>query len=288
MCKTAAVAPLVVFVLALALTTHRAVAQTLPQWELLGGVQSADTADTMWAARSVHKMSPPRAHIWMRHLLTTAAGSADIIYEYFVDCAQGTVGLESKRGELTPASKTGVQAYSGRMPVTPDEQRPSEPTPGSIEAVAYRTGCAWVSDAVSSQRSPEARGTPSLDRTWYPVLYAESPHDTIYVDTTHAHRVTRAPSLVSIWMRMTLHSADSLVINGKRASYIMAEDHVRCGDLKLMKLATIQFLAFDDRDVFLGAGDAADAPLHSVTEGTREWAAAALGCVHVLHQQRTP
>ena len=142
--------------------------------------------------------------------------------------------------------------------MTPDERRPSEPTPGSIEAVAYRTGCAWVSNAVSSQRSPEDRGTPTMDRTWYPVLYAENPHDTIYVDTTHAHRMTREPSLVSVWMRMTLHSTDSLVINGKRASYIMAEDHVRCVDLKLMKLATIQFLAFDGRDVFLGAGDTPD------------------------------
>ena len=73
--KTAAVARLVLFVLALALTSHRTTAQTLPQWELLGGDQSADTADSIWAARSVHKVSPPRAHIWMRHLLATAAGS---------------------------------------------------------------------------------------------------------------------------------------------------------------------------------------------------------------------
>lgn len=280
------VARLVLLAVALALTSQRTIAQTLPQWELLAGVQSADTSDSMWAARSVRKVSPPRGHIWMRHLLTTAAGSADVIYEYVVNCSEGTIALESKRGELTPASKTGVHAFSGRMPVTPDEQRPSEPTPGSIEAVAYRTGCAWVSDAVSSQRSPEDRGMPTMDRTWYPVLHAESPHDTIYVDSADAHRLTHQLSLISVWLRMTAHDADSLMIDGHRAAYIVAEDHVRCGDLKAMRLATVQYLAFDGRDVFLGAGDTPDAPLHSLAEGTREWAAAVVSCVHVLHHDR--
>ena len=126
-----------------------------------------------------------------------------------------------------------------------------------------------------------------MDASWYPVLFAESPHDTIYVDSADAHRLKRQPSLISVWLRMTAKGADSLVIDGHRAAYIVAEDHVRCGDLNGMKLATVQFLAFDARDVFLGAGDTPDAPLHSLAQGTREWAEAAISCVHVLHQERT-
>jgi hypothetical protein len=274
------------FALTLVTPTRRAVAQDLPQWEFLGGVQSADTADTMWAARSVRKVAPPRTLIWMRHLLTTSAGSADIIYEYAVNCSDGTVALESKREDLTPAAKGG-QSFSGRIPITADEQRPSEPAPGSIDAVAFRTACAWLNDAVSSSRGPEARGMPTMDESWYPVLFAESPHDTIYVDSAGAHRLVRQPSLISVWLRMTARTGDSLVVGGHRAAYIVAEDHVRCGDLKAMRLATVQFLAFDARDVFLGAGDTPEAPLHSLAEGTREWATAVVSCVHVLHQGRS-
>ncbi len=258
---------LLLLVLALAVASRQTAAQALHQWELLGGVQAADTSDSIWAARSLRKVGPPRTHIWMRHLLTTAAGSADIIFEFAIDCSEGTVALETKRGEMTPASKTGVEPFSGQMPVTPEEGRPSEPVPGSIEAVAFRTGCAWLKDAISAQRGPQARGMPTTDETWYPVRDAENPYDTIYVDSAGARRVARQPALISMWTRTSAHSGDSLVIDGHRAAYVMAEDHVQCGDLKVMRLATVQFLAFDPKNVLLGA---ADTPMHRSTRSLKE------------------
>jgi hypothetical protein len=223
----------------------------------------------------------------MRHVLTTAAGSADIIYEFALNCSEGTAALVSKRGDLTPAPRSGVQSFSGRMPVTPDDQRPSEPAPGSLEAVAFRTGCAWLRDATASHRGPEQRGMPTMDKTWYPVLHAEGPHDTIYVDSARAHRIARDPSLVSVWVRMTAQTKDSLVIDGKSTAYIMAEEHVRCGDPNAFKLGTVQYLAFDEGNVFLGAVDTPDAPLHPVAEGSREWGVAVVACVQALHHQRS-
>jgi hypothetical protein len=44
---------------------------------------------------------------------------------------------------------------------------------------------------------------------------------------------------------------------------------------------------FDERDVFLGASDTPQAPLHSTVQPTREWAVFALACNHILAKRRS-
>jgi len=258
-------------------------AQAAGHWTLIAGNVSADTADTLWGAKSTHTSAPPHTRIWMRHLLTISGSSSDVQLEYDLDCAEGTTSLLVRHGQVTGAPGSGIQSFTPDLPIPPEDRKPSDPAPGTLQAIAYRWGCARLKDELSKARGPEARRAPSgrTDNTWYAFPIPEDQNrDTMFVDWTRSHRVSDGSRLVVVWVKMTTHASDSALVDGTRAAYGLAEYHVQCGD-GTFRVATVQVLLFDARGVFLGAADTPDAPLHTAPDKSREWGAAMLACSHV-------